>query len=450
MNIIKKSSESQARITSISIGDKTRTTPFVLNYTKQGAVPHLVAKNNVDVNIAAEQFIDLIQHTSHNNRDDKPLDWNRCFRDYLGYQENALLVLSPTDLNRIVKEKEWVKGTVKGIGMSSNGSVQLSVIPTMFSTLINLANPDLCILGDPQLAIYNPIHNFQNLESQPLILSKNQERKAKNRWIEWILSLITNQKVSYPVWACVPGASDVFIKENAIEMTTQLDSLVSGYGIYLPTVSYQSFNNQDLNVLKENDKFSTMRDTFTRNLKSFTSNIPESKPRALFAIQSFEDVVIAIREGIDVIENSWLEPLTLQGKALFVSFKTPLKLSKIGETKDDESVVIYHKHSMLFDMSKKKPQQENTELISKTNSVWQKDLRPLALNCQCWTCQKPHTRAYIHHLFCVNDMLSYVMLYEHNLHQLNSFVQEIRESIETDQFDTFARAFLASSTSNKL
>lgn len=59
------------------------------------------------------------------------------------------------------------------------------------------------------------------------------------------------------------------------------------------------------------------------------------------------------------------------------------------------------------------------------------DQGPLLDGCECYTC-KNFSRAYIHHLINVKEMLAPVLLMMHNLHHWMCFFSSIREAVRTD------------------
>ncbi|KAI1615190.1 queuine tRNA-ribosyltransferase [Exophiala viscosa] len=72
------------------------------------------------------------------------------------------------------------------------------------------------------------------------------------------------------------------------------------------------------------------------------------------------------------------------------------------------------------------------------------DLSPLSPNCKCYSCTRHH-RAYVHHLLQANEMLAWTLLQIHNYTIIDSFFEDIRQSIQQGTFDTdvetFNRAF---------
>ncbi|KAJ3270280.1 hypothetical protein HDV01_000395 [Terramyces sp. JEL0728] len=424
MKIEKESKMSKARTCSLF----SRKSPLALQYTKQGSIPHLVGKDNKLVNVALEHFIDLVQPQAQ--RETQRNEWDRTFNEYMGYS-NSTIVATNSDINRLAKDH--VKGSSKGIGMSGNGNFKLAVTAKMLTKLLEMAKPDLAILGDPQLAIYNDIININNGIGQPLALSANQERKAHKRWYDWLAEVAKNTNV--PLYACVSGSTPFPIQESAKHIVSTLDDRMLGYGIYLPT------NNTALNRNVSQEQQERMDRQWSDNLKSFISNVPSQKPRAVLGIASFKDVVRAVQAGADIFDNSWLEPVTYAGLAIVTSFKKPIEIHSFPT---DKRVVPLSKYEIILDLNKEQPP-ANTEahgIEPPSLSVWQKDLESISPHCNCWTCKRPHSRAYIHHLLCVNDMLAYITLMEHNIYQLEGFLQEIRDSIEDGTFDDLAIQYL--------
>ncbi|KAL2915833.1 hypothetical protein HK105_204534 [Polyrhizophydium stewartii] len=74
-------------------------------------------------------------------------------------------------------------------------------------------------------------------------------------------------------------------------------------------------------------------------------------------------------------------------------------------------------------------------------SVWAEDMRAISPRCGCWTCARPHGRAYVHHLLAVDDMLALVLLHQHNAWQLARFVAAMRAAAAAGSFAAAAAAF---------
>ena len=80
--------------------------------------------------------------------------------------------------------------------------------------------------------------------------------------------------------------------------------------------------------------------------------------------------------------------------------------------------------------------------IRLTNKNYRRDFYPIDPNCGCYACQN-FSRAYIHHLFNANEVLSAILASIHNVHFYLNMMAEIRTSIEEGRFAEYKSAFLA-------
>jgi len=76
------------------------------------------------------------------------------------------------------------------------------------------------------------------------------------------------------------------------------------------------------------------------------------------------------------------------------------------------------------------------------NARWRDDERPLDPTCLCSTCRK-HSRAYLHHLNRVGEMLGAHLATVHNLHFYLNLMGEAREAIAEGRFAAFKAQFEA-------
>lgn len=76
------------------------------------------------------------------------------------------------------------------------------------------------------------------------------------------------------------------------------------------------------------------------------------------------------------------------------------------------------------------------------NSRYRDDTRPLDPSCQCYTCRN-FTRAYLHHLQRVNEILGARLNTIHNLHFYLNLMQEARDALDAGRFADFRAQFAA-------
>jgi queuine tRNA-ribosyltransferase len=76
------------------------------------------------------------------------------------------------------------------------------------------------------------------------------------------------------------------------------------------------------------------------------------------------------------------------------------------------------------------------------NAMHRNDTRPLDESCVCHTCRH-FSRAYLHHLHRVGEILGAQLNTIHNLHYYLNLMQEIRDAIEAGTFNAFVTRFHA-------
>lgn len=122
--------------------------------------------------------------------------------------------------------------------------------------------------------------------------------------------------------------------------------------------------------------------------------LPVEKPRYLMGVGRPEDLLEAIRRGIDMFDC--VMPTRNGRNGLAFTDDGPLRLR---------------------------------------NLIHQRDPRPLEPDCPCPACQ--HSRAYLRHLFMAGEMLGPMLLTAHNLTYYQRLVTRARTAIEADCFVEF-------------
>jgi queuine tRNA-ribosyltransferase len=131
-----------------------------------------------------------------------------------------------------------------------------------------------------------------------------------------------------------------------------------------------------------------------RTLESTCPALPHDKPRYLMGVGRPEDLLEAIRRGIDMFDC--VMPTRNGRNALAFTDRGTLRLR---------------------------------------NAVHANDRRPLEENCPCPACR--HSRAYIRHLFMADEMLGPMLVSAHNLTYYQRLMAGARAAIEADAFREF-------------
>ena len=75
------------------------------------------------------------------------------------------------------------------------------------------------------------------------------------------------------------------------------------------------------------------------------------------------------------------------------------------------------------------------------NSSYRKDFTPIDENCACMACRN-YTRAYIRHLFNVEEILGLRLVSLHNIHFYVKLLEKSRQAIKEDRFENFKEEFV--------
>lgn len=141
------------------------------------------------------------------------------------------------------------------------------------------------------------------------------------------------------------------------------------------------------------------KEEMERMLDEMKDMLPEDKPHYLMGVGTPEDLVYGVSKGIDMFDcvmptrnarNGWL-------------------FTKFGD-------------------------------IKIKNAKHKDDTHPLDETCQCYTC-KNFSRAYLHHLFKIGEILGARLNTIHNIHYYLQLMQEMRDAIRDNKFNDFVQEF---------
>ena len=130
-------------------------------------------------------------------------------------------------------------------------------------------------------------------------------------------------------------------------------------------------------------------------------HLPENQPRYLMGVGKPEDIVEAVRRGVDMFDC-------------------------VIPTRNARTGFLYTREGIL----------------RIRNSRYQDDTRPVDQHCSCYTCRN-YSRAYLRHLDKCGEILGSRLNTIHNLHYYQDLMRSIREAIELNRFDQFANEFYA-------
>ncbi len=129
------------------------------------------------------------------------------------------------------------------------------------------------------------------------------------------------------------------------------------------------------------------------------AQLPVDKPRYLMGVGKPDDIVGAVKRGIDMMDCV-----------------LPSRSGRTGQAFTRRGVVNIK------------------------NARHADDARPLDEQCACPACSK-YSRAYLHHVFRAGEMISGMLLTWHNLHYFQEIMSGMRAAIEEGAFEEWERGF---------
>lgn len=142
------------------------------------------------------------------------------------------------------------------------------------------------------------------------------------------------------------------------------------------------------------------KDEFVRILKHTTPFLPEDKPRYNMGIGTPDYLFESVQYGIDMADCVLPTRVARNGLGMTSSGKVNIR-----------------------------------------NAKYRLDFSPLDEECDCYCC-KNYTKAYLRHLFSVNEILGSRLITIHNLFFLTRMMEDMREAIFADRFLAYKEEFL--------
>ena len=130
--------------------------------------------------------------------------------------------------------------------------------------------------------------------------------------------------------------------------------------------------------------------------------LPVEKPRYLMGVGLPEDLIACVGYGIDMFDC-------------------------VIPTRYARSATVFTKRGR----------------IRLTQRRYRRDAYPIDVSCDCYACKDgAFTRAYLHHLFAANEVLSAILCSIHNVHFYQSLMREARQAVLENRYSDFAREFM--------
>lgn len=137
-------------------------------------------------------------------------------------------------------------------------------------------------------------------------------------------------------------------------------------------------------------------------LETIEPFLPKDKPRYLMGVGRPEDIVEAVRRGVDMFDC-------------------------VMPTRNARNGFLFTRYGTL----------------RIRNAKFARDTRVIEEGCVCYTCRSGFSRAYLRHLDRCGEILASQLATIHNLHHYQELMRGLRAAIETSQLDAFIADFYA-------
>jgi queuine tRNA-ribosyltransferase len=137
-----------------------------------------------------------------------------------------------------------------------------------------------------------------------------------------------------------------------------------------------------------------------RTLDHTVPLLPPERPRYLMGVGRPEDLVEAVRRGVDLFDC-------------------------VMPTRNARNAHYFTRNGVL----------------RVRNARYERDTRPIDPECTCYACASGFSRAYLRHLDRCSEILGCVLGTIHNLHYYQELMRGLRGAIEARQFEQFAARF---------
>jgi tRNA-guanine family transglycosylase len=155
-------------------------------------------------------------------------------------------------------------------------------------------------------------------------------------------------------------------------------------------------------------------------LKWVSPLLPACKPHHLLGVGEIDDIFTLVEEGFDTFDCVQPTRLARMGRVYCHSGQVcPVEKREAGILKMPDST---------YAEASADRQVRHDNLIDILKAEYAYDFDPIEKNCPCYTCQH-FTRAYLHHLFKVRELLGYRLATIHNIAFINGLMREIRLAI---------------------
>nr|CAH7718603.1 unnamed protein product [Callosobruchus chinensis] len=351
-------------------------TPVVLLHTQGGHIPHIT--HEVFKLVSKEPQILQIPLVSMQNFKDTMTYYNGTISEFIG-SKNSLTCLTLHDPSNLTKQGHHIKDKIPI--WTKRGKVLYDA--DMYMDVVESFKPDMYyLLSDADTNKTSSQKRISKAVEQTIVFNRQcLERHEKSE-------ILKKMFVMAPVAGgyCLKSREHC-INRSLLENTNEVNGfLIDGLHNNGPEVEFLPYE----------------------EIKSTVQLIIEKlPPEKLYSVQGCWNplnVIKLVQCGVDMFDTSYCHILTERSAAM------TFQIEASDEANDYE--------------------------INLRHPSFAEDFTAIINNCECLACRK-YTRAYIHHLLTVQELLAPVLIMIHNIHHYLKFFKKIRNCIANETLDNF-------------
>nr|CAI5828679.1 unnamed protein product [Callosobruchus analis] len=350
-------------------------TPVVLLHTQGGHIPHIT--HEVFKLVSNEPQILQIPLVSMQNFKDTMTYYNGTISEFIG-SKNSLTCLTLHDPSNLTKQGHHMKDKIPI--WTKRGKVLYDA--DMYMDVVESFKPNMYyLLSDGDTNKTSSQKRISKAVEQTVIF--NRQCLERHRNSEVLKKMF--------VMAPIAGGYCLKSREHCIKSLLGNANEVNGF-----LIDGLHNNGPEVEFLPYEE------------IKSVVEFIIEKlPPEKLYSVQGCWNplnVIKLVQCGVDMFDTSYCRILTERSAAMTFQIEA-------SDAANDYEINLRH-HSFA------------------------EDFTPIIDSCRCLACRK-YTRAYIHHLLTVQELLAPVLIMIHNIHHYLRFFKKIRQCIANDTLDDF-------------
>ena len=381
------------------VGSMEQDTPKCLFYSRGGLIPHLTMDN---FHTIVCEGVESIWHIPLSTIYEQPgcdvlSKYGKSFHNFCNLK-NQILILNTNDSFQL-KEEIYKYNEEKSISIWAPGG-RRKITPEEYMIFLEVFQFDVCIPPS---------------DTVPGGLARKRCQKSCDRTVRFVdrcLQIKKEKNLNVPMFGCIEGGDSIPYRQKCAKEMRQRN--IDGYVLS----GFDIIGENWLEVLKETIVY-----------------IKDDKLKMMFGVFNPNEVIEAVRCGVDIFDSVICYQATQRGCALSFPLLPLLhedlnNIQPVKKKKQDgeEKLSIFQKDLAKYE-------------LNLHESIFFDDVGALVHGCTCYCCSR-YTRSYLHHLLVTKEMLAEVLLMLHNLHHWCQFFKILSKYKADNKLDELDKIVL--------